>query len=709
MTKIILDELQSLGNQATAIGLINNNYNKIEGEFENTLSRDGKTPNQMMAHIDLNSNRCINAGEAVNQNDYITKGQVEEIAFAGATVNVTVNSSLVTAKDIGCPEDGIQDDADVIQNWMDNHPEGGTIHFDGSKIYRFYNRLEMPSQWSFKGNGARVHLNATAGFFMGGFYQLDPDTDTLASPASAGGNTLFLTATDLVSRYPNNARIRISDNSGSEYKRVSSTNVGANSILVVGTLENSYITGATIELLMAAPLYANGTEGLSYIDVPDDFASYFTVGDYIHLTDDLNNYEVNRIRTIDTAPINYTRLELYNDLGRTYNTVNNAVVYAVDPCVNSQVEDFVIEYVEAAVGYQVHAVEIFFGAFCRIHSVSVINGLTYGNRGNGIRDYKSIGTKIDNCIVVDPLYYAAGEGYGITFFYSTQAQVSNSLVRGCRHGFLWQDSTDCQIDQCISVSTRLSDFELHGNNEVGISMNNIKSVPGNIGVMDATSHTGVKALGGRNITINNFQTRNWNRDPAYTAIFLEPSATNLTFSNLHIDSAYTGITGRALDTTATSDDIVIKDSHFSNCNIAIDLSCDNVGGSNLALNNVFINNNIFYNCDENIVVKRCAEVKITDNTIIGKAVGDVWAIVLNKVNNASVFRNLIEKTDKGIYMVDAVNALIQRNDFVALAEDVVGIDAGGNTNMEWMNNAYSRTASPSFSGLGTTPSAEVDF
>lgn len=710
MAKLTLNDIQTLGNQSSAIALMNSNYALIENALENTLSRDGTTPNQMMANLDMNSNRVINAGVAINDNDLITKGQVDAIAFAGATVNVTVNSSLVTAKDIGCPEDGVLDDAAVIQNYMNAHPEGGTLHFNGGKIYRFHNRLEIPSNWALVGNGARVKMNNTAGFYMGGGYQLDTDTDTLATPVAAGGNTLVLSSTDLVTKYPNNAKIQIASGATSEYATVSTTNSGANSILITGTFTNSHaVSGTTINLLMAAPLYANLGIGGNTLDIPDAFASYFSVGDYIHITDNNNNFEVNRIKSIDTSPIDYTRITLYWDVSRAYTTTNLGTIYAIEPCVNASIDNFVIEYAETATSDLVHAVETFFSVFCRVHNTYVLNGLTYGHRGNGIRDYKSYGTDINNCVVADPLYYAAGEGYGIAFFYSTQAKVSNSIVRGCRHSFLWQDSTDCQVNLCISIAARLSDFELHGNNEVGISMNNIKAIPGNLGVGDATSHTAVKLLGGRNITVNNLQVRNWNRDSAYTGIYIEPSATNVMLTDLHIDAAYTGITGRGLNTTATSSDITIKDSKLSNCNIGIDLSCDNVGGSAYILNNVFIQGNTLFNCTENIVVKRCNDVKIVDNTILGKAVGDVWAIVLNTTQNCNVFRNLVEKTDKGVYLVNAVNTLVQRNDFVALAESVVGIDAGGNTNMEWMNNAYSRTTTPSFSGLGTTASAEVDF
>ena len=50
---------------------LNANFAEIAGEFENTLSRDGSTPNQMLAPLDMNSNRIINVGAPVNMTDAV--------------------------------------------------------------------------------------------------------------------------------------------------------------------------------------------------------------------------------------------------------------------------------------------------------------------------------------------------------------------------------------------------------------------------------------------------------------------------------------------------------------------------------------------------------------------------------------------------------------------------------------------------------------
>lgn len=58
--KITLADLGSLENENTAINVLNNNSAIIQTAFDNTLSRDGTSPNQMGANLDMNSNQILN-------------------------------------------------------------------------------------------------------------------------------------------------------------------------------------------------------------------------------------------------------------------------------------------------------------------------------------------------------------------------------------------------------------------------------------------------------------------------------------------------------------------------------------------------------------------------------------------------------------------------------------------------------------------------
>src|SRR5258705_5951778 len=78
MTKVITTNVGSLIDATTAQTTINTNTSNIASAIENTLSRDGTTPNQMQASLDMNSNRVLNLPapssqqEPVRLMDFIT-------------------------------------------------------------------------------------------------------------------------------------------------------------------------------------------------------------------------------------------------------------------------------------------------------------------------------------------------------------------------------------------------------------------------------------------------------------------------------------------------------------------------------------------------------------------------------------------------------------------------------------------------------------
>lgn len=71
MSKITLTSLADLVNQTTAVNTINSNNATIQTAWDNTLSRDGTTPNQMGATLDMNSNKIINLPLPTTSNEPI--------------------------------------------------------------------------------------------------------------------------------------------------------------------------------------------------------------------------------------------------------------------------------------------------------------------------------------------------------------------------------------------------------------------------------------------------------------------------------------------------------------------------------------------------------------------------------------------------------------------------------------------------------------
>lgn len=85
MTKVTLTPVANLIDTTTAETTINNNSNVIVAAFDNTLSRDGTSPNQMSANLDMNSYRILNLPTPTQGTDPVRLEDIDN------------NFSLVTA------------------------------------------------------------------------------------------------------------------------------------------------------------------------------------------------------------------------------------------------------------------------------------------------------------------------------------------------------------------------------------------------------------------------------------------------------------------------------------------------------------------------------------------------------------------------------------------------------------------------------------
>lgn len=88
MAKLTLSDIGAGGLGAAT--LINTNNGLLEAALENTLSRDGTTPNQMEANLDMNSYRIQNLPQAVSNTEPVTLAQAASIA--GVTNPLTQES-----------------------------------------------------------------------------------------------------------------------------------------------------------------------------------------------------------------------------------------------------------------------------------------------------------------------------------------------------------------------------------------------------------------------------------------------------------------------------------------------------------------------------------------------------------------------------------------------------------------------------------------
>lgn len=100
--KLTLNDVGDLRNTTTAQTTINNNNALIETALENTLSRDGTSPNNMESSLDMDSNRILNLPTPINEseplrlqdlNDFIGGGTINAIPAGGTTGQSLVKNS----------------------------------------------------------------------------------------------------------------------------------------------------------------------------------------------------------------------------------------------------------------------------------------------------------------------------------------------------------------------------------------------------------------------------------------------------------------------------------------------------------------------------------------------------------------------------------------------------------------------------------------
>jgi hypothetical protein len=93
MPKLTLTDIISGYNLPEAY---NANNTAIENALENTLSRDGTSPNSMAADLDMDSNKIINVADGTAAKDAVNVSQLEAVALGTLATNKVIDHSTVS-------------------------------------------------------------------------------------------------------------------------------------------------------------------------------------------------------------------------------------------------------------------------------------------------------------------------------------------------------------------------------------------------------------------------------------------------------------------------------------------------------------------------------------------------------------------------------------------------------------------------------------
>jgi uncharacterized cupin superfamily protein len=194
VAKYTVDELASLANQTSAISKINANLNDISTAIENTVSRDGTSPNSMDADFDMNSHDILNVanveaesltigGVTVAATDIIN-GEVTKVIVSGEGNQLEAVDTATTANITLSGEqtiDGVTTSASrVLVKNQTNEAENGIYTSDGSAWTRTTDLDEDADVTA----GALVYVDDSATSNGGKLFALDLDAGTFTLDTS---------------------------------------------------------------------------------------------------------------------------------------------------------------------------------------------------------------------------------------------------------------------------------------------------------------------------------------------------------------------------------------------------------------------------------------------------------------------------------------------------------------------------------------------
>ena len=89
--------LSTIGSRYASVAALNANFAAIVTAIENTLSRDGTSPNTMSGNLDMNSNRILNVPAPTSDNEPITRAYLGTLDNNAYTASVNAAASAAAA------------------------------------------------------------------------------------------------------------------------------------------------------------------------------------------------------------------------------------------------------------------------------------------------------------------------------------------------------------------------------------------------------------------------------------------------------------------------------------------------------------------------------------------------------------------------------------------------------------------------------------
>lgn len=562
MSKVSITEIDNIHTPGAATS-INSNFTAIQTVIDSLLSRTGLAPNFMDSVLDMNGYNIINVGTITTTDGTGGTGSTYGLLYDGTEQGVELQAVLDSA--------------------------GTTALTYGPQVVKLVSnegpltigsRVKVPSNVTLDTSLIKINFILDGELSIYGDYEELPETNLfrLAADAEPGDTTITVDASDYgsytllavdafgVLRGENDQsgnaiqkhefRISAVDDSGGISALVLTidppipddqgtfTPINEGSLWTPGEsgIDRSLVTIRTTSLVSG-----NIARGDISFTVAD--GTKFAAGEVALLQDNRQatdpgdtttgnpiRQEPVKIKSIATNTITLDRC-----VSRDFLTAQDAVLIKLIAVENAHIKGGLMERTttpDASPASRRHCTQIVFGDKCSISGVILDeDSHTYSVRGAVARLTRSIDCSIYNCIRIGPKYTTAGDGYGITNYYSTDSKIHNNYTERCRHGFVNQGSTRAFRFNNVGVDNLINTLDDHGLYETDSMDVSNKAVGGGSLAADSTQQVGAtygntRWYGGSHFAVSVNNTFNNFSDGG---IAIRPGVTNFTEANHYID------------------------------------------------------------------------------------------------------------------------------------------------------------------------------
>lgn len=415
--------------------------------------------------------------------------------------------------------------------------------------------------------------------------------------------------------------------------------------------------GTLISFVRYSYFTGDMTTTTSLLPVAD--ASQFVVGDLVKIEDSrvehdydpiVPYYNACNMEILKIVAINYTTnvVTVERAIKRKYLTAWQGGISKIIPVNNSSITIGNSRWTEVQ-SSKGSILQCIYSANCWMTIGNMMGAA--GRRGASGRMGYSYRCVIKDSSAMGAYSYGSGEGYGFTLYYSTYCTVKNTLSASNRHNFLFQASTDCTVEDCISDDDYISGIDAHGCLCIGTRIINNR--------IGRSNHFADTTLGAA-IRIGN------------SSHALGDVATEISGNYISGYKTETG-TGAAVDVVPQSSHTIIRDNIFMDCDKGVRLSPNRSDILPEKTTDVmFIQGNQFTRVTDPLSINLAStgevnQVIFTDNTSYGNANQFAFSNVTTLILMDNKIIAPVDATKTGFTITNVAN-LVASNNYAKLAK-----------------------------------------